>query len=90
MKIENVILKLVDLQHRTGKAKETGNAYDFYTIIVVDEDYNRFQSTLNRDDLANLAAITTYAEEKEDIICDLIMTPDEYMVKLRIENIRSK
>jgi len=89
MVFKDAILKIVTLSHRTGKARATGNPYDFYTLELVDEDYNKFETTLGEGDLGNLEEISSWAKNKNDVVCDVVIGKGEgRAITMRIENIR--
>jgi len=90
MKFEKVILTALDVRHMQGTSKSSGKPYDFNVLVVGDEDYNRFETTVSRDDLVEGALpqfLLDAVENKAEIVCDVVITPDERNVKLRIENL---
>jgi len=93
MKFEKVILTALDIRHMSGTSKSTGKPYDFNVLVVGDEDYNRFETTIARDDLVEGAVpqfLLDAVETKSEIVCDVTITPDERNVKLRLENLQRR
>jgi len=91
MKVKDEIVTLLETRHLTGVGKSSGKPYDFYTIVVGDDDFNKFEATVGREDLVDGVLpswLVEIMEQRGQIVVDLVLTPEERNIKLRIENLR--
>jgi len=94
-----VLLTAIEFRQIQGNNKETGKPYNFPTLIIADENLNRFSVSVNRDDLVEGNTLPTWlidaCEAKEKFIADVKVFPnkdDKYgrQCQIEISNLREE
>jgi len=94
MQVKDEVLTLLALTHKTGIGKTSGSPYDFYTVDLGDEEFNKLSATVGdsvKDFGGNLPDfLIGHAEEKRKVVVDLDVKPDArgYGVKLVLTKVR--
>jgi len=91
MKFENVVVRAVELKHLQGIGKKSAQPYNFHALVIVDEVYNRFETTIGKDDLVDGVIpnwLLDAVENKNEIIVDASFTMRDNIIRLSIDNIR--
>jgi hypothetical protein len=87
MLIKDEILTLLEVKHNVGTSKGTGKPYDFYNLVLGDDEYNRLQMEPGKVLLFEGAIpqwVFTAAESKSKVACDIEVVPDGFGTKCRI------
>jgi len=91
MKFEDVLVRAVELKHLQGIGKKSAQPYNFHALVIVDELYNRFETTINKDDLVEGVIpkwLMEAVENKDEIIVDASFTMRDNLIRLSIDNVR--
>jgi len=91
MNCNDEVVRVVNTKHLQGNSKSTGKPYDFHTLIVADEDLNKYEVTVDRSDLVEDALppfILEALENKGEIVADFVFRSNDQGIKVSMRNCR--
>jgi len=91
MKFQDVELTLLELRHNEGISKKTGQPYSIYSLVLGDNEYQRFNTSIGKNLLVEGVIpewIFKAAEEKTQVLCEIRIQPDGYGCKIIIDDIK--
>jgi len=90
MLIKGEKITIVKVDHKQGVSKTTLKPYNFYTVIFVDDDLNRFESMIPNQVLTEGGVVPEWLLEAKKLECgvDLEILPNrEFGVTLKVVNL---
>jgi len=92
-------VEMLAVDYRQVRGEKNGREYNFPTVVVADEELNRYTVNVGRDDLDEGTTLPKWfldaVEEKEKFLCDVKIFPnkdDKYQqtCKMEIHNLRQQ
>jgi len=93
MRCKDEVVKVLDSRHLVGTSKKSGKPYDFHTLVVGDEMYNKFEVTVDKDDLVDGVMppfLQKAIENQGEIVADFDFTTIEGVVKIKMSNVMER